>query len=511
MITRRSLIRTIAAGATLAVIGINPSFAAQKTITTDIVVVGAGSAGLSAAVQAAEKGAKVVLLEKNAFVGGNSQHAEGLFAVESEYQRLRSDPQTREDAFRGYLERHQYEVDAPLVRDFIYGSAENIEWLKEHDINFRVVRMTPWEEATWHEILEYKGSIHGSALVKALKDHADKLGVTTMLSTPAKALIANDKGDIVGVTAHNEDDDESILINAKAVILASGSFGENKQLLRDWAGRDPENWKASLPINKTGDGILMALDKGAQRGPVSFIGHLGTEGKGIGFASQLYTTSWQPSVIWVNSEGKRFINEDVSLSFSQSANAIYTQYGHHAWSIFDESQVDYMINRGVDSGVGVIVPVGAKLTKLKDEIKAALDANSDGFKAANSVRELAKKIGVPYRNLSEAIEDYNKACKVGHDGMFFKNVKYMRPINTRKLYAIRLGAYFFSAFGGLVVNRDFQVLNTENKPIKGLYATGLEVSKMVGHTYTTWTSGYAFGFAAYSGRHAGLNAAEAIK
>ncbi len=510
MITRRSLVRSMMAGATLAVVGINPSFAAQKTLTADIVVVGAGSAGLSAAVQAAEKGAKVVLLEKNPFVGGNSQHAEGLFAVESEYQRLRSDPQTREEAFRGYLERHQYEVDAPLVRDFIYGSAENIEWLKKHDINFRVVRMTPWEEATWHEILEYKGSIHGSALVKALYDHTEKLGVKTLLSTPAKALVTNKKGEIVGVTAVNEDD-ETIMINAKAVILASGSFGDNKQLVNQWAGRDPENWKASLPINKTGDGILMALDKNAQRGPVSFIGHLGTEGKGIGFASQLYTTSWQPSTIWVNSDGKRFVNEDVSLSFSQSANAIYTQFGHRAWSVFDESQVEYMINRGVDSGVGVIVPVGAKLTKLKDEIKKALEAKSDGFKAATSVRGLAKEIGVPYKELDEAIEKYNEACKVGHDGMFFKNEKYMRPINTKKLYAIRLGSYFFSAFGGLVVNRDFQVLNKDNKPIKGLYATGLEVSKMVGHTYTTWTSGYAFGFAAYSGRHAGLNAAEAIK
>lgn len=511
MITRRSFIRGIAAGATLAVVGMSPALAAQKTITTDIVVVGAGSSGLAAAVQAAEKGAKVVLLEKNPFVGGNSQHAEGLFAVESEYQRLRSDPQTREDAFRGYLERHQYEVDPSLVRDFIYGSAENIEWLHKHDINFRVVRMTPWEEATWHEILEYKGSIHGSALVKALKDHADKLGVKTMLSTPAKALIANDKGAIVGVVAHSEDDEADITINAKAVILASGSFGENKKLIREWAVRDPDHWKASLPINKTGDGILMALDKGAQRGPVSFIGHLGTEGKGIAFASQLYTTSWQPSTIWINSDGNRFVNEDVSLSFSQAANIIYTQYGHHAWSIFDESQVDYMIERGVDSGVGVIVRVGAKLTKLKEEIKAALQAKSDGFKAASSVRELAKQIGVPYKNLDKAIDDYNEACKVGHDGVFFKNVKYMRPINTRKLYAIRLGSYFFSAFGGLVVNRDFQVLDKSNKPIKGLYATGLEVSKVVGLTYTTWTSGYAFGFAAYSGRHAGLNAAEAIK
>ena len=97
--------------------------------------------------------------------------------------------------------------------------------------------------------------------MKALKDHADKLGVKTMLSTPAKALIANDKGAIVGVVAHSEDDEADITINAKAVILASGSFGENKKLIREWAVRDPDHWKASLPINKTGDGILMALTK----------------------------------------------------------------------------------------------------------------------------------------------------------------------------------------------------------------------------------------------------------
>lgn len=372
LITRRTFARSILAGAALAAMGVTPSFAAQKTMSADIVVVGAGSAGLTAAVQAAEKGAKVIVLEKNPFVGGNSQHAEGLFGVESEYNRLRSDPLTREHAFRSYLERHQYEVDAPLVRDFIYGSGENIDWMHKHNVNFRVVRMTPWEESTWHEILEYKGSIHGTALVKAMKDNADKLGIQTLLGTPAKSLIVNKKGEVVGVTAQS--DTETITINAKAVILASGSFDENKKLLREWAGRDPEHWKASLPIGKTGDGILMALEAGAQRGPVSFIGHLGTEGKAINFASHLYTTSWQPSALWVNSDGKRFINEDVAFSFSQAANVIYTQYGHHAWSIFDESQVDYMINRGVDSGVGVIVPVGAKMTKLREEMKAALDA-----------------------------------------------------------------------------------------------------------------------------------------
>lgn len=505
MISRRNLARTVLAGAVMMALGVNVS-AAEKSLNADIVVVGAGSAGLTAAVQAAEKGAKVVLLEKNAFVGGATNFAEGLFGVESEWNRLRSDTLTREEAFKGLMERHMYEINAPMTRDYVYGTAENLDWLSKHDISFEVVRMTPWEEATWHVIGDYKGKNHGAGLINALKDHADKLGVQTMVSTPAVSLISDKNGAIVGVNAKNDED--TFKISAKAVILASGSFGDSPEKVAKWAHRDPEGWKPSCPINKTGDGIQMALDKGAKLGQVGFVGHLGAEG--VKFLSNIYTTSWQPAALWVNSDGNRFVNEDVALSFSQAANTVYTQFGHHAWSIFDESQVKYMVERGVDSGIGVLVPVGAKMTKLYDEIAAAKKNEPEGFKIASSVSEMAKKIGVPVKALEAAVASYNKGCQEGHDGQFFKDVKYMRPINTKKLYAVKLRANFFTAFGGLNTNRQFQVLDANNKPIKGLYAAGVEISNMVGHTYTTWSSGHAFGFACYSGRHAALNATKAI-
>lgn len=504
MITRRHLARTLVAGAVLMSFGLTAS-AAEKTLEADIVVVGAGSAGLTAAVQAAEKGAKVVLLEKNAFVGGASNFAEGLFGVESEWNRLRSDTLTREEAFKGLMERHAYEINAPMTRDYVYGTAENLDWLAKHDIKFDVVRMTPWEEATWHVIGDYKGKNHGAALVMALKDHADKLGVTTLTSTPATGLVTGKNGAITGVTAKSAAD--TYTIHTRAVILASGSFGDDPKKVAAWAHRDPEGWKPSCPINKTGDGIQMALDQGAALGQVGFVGHLGAEG--VKFLSNIYTTSWQPSALWVNADGNRFTNEDVAFSFSQAANVVYSQFGHHAWSIFDESQVKYMAERGVDSGIGVLVPVGAKMTNLEKEIaEAANDPSVTGFKSAKSVAELAKKIGVPEAALEAAVKAYNHGCAEQHDGEFFKDVKYMRPIDTTKLYAVQLRANFFAAYGGLNTNRRFQVLDKENKPITGLYAVGLEVSNMVGHTYTTWSSGHAFGFACYSGRHAALNAAQ---
>lgn len=501
IISRRILSAALAVGfVCTAVCG--PAIAAQKTLSTDIVIVGAGSAGLTAAVQAAEKGANVVLLEKNFFVGGASNFAEGIFAVESELNRLRSDTLTREEAFKHAREMHMYEVNVPMMRDYIYGSADNVDWFMKHGVKFDVIRMTPWEEATWHVIDEYKGKNHGAALV----DQCDKLGVTTLTGTPAESLITDKSGAVVGVKAKSKTDDYTI--NAKAVILASGSISDSNEKVAEWAHRDAKHWHSSVNVNKTGDGISMAVAAGAQRGPVSFVAHLSSEGKGIKLLSNVYTTAWQPAALWVNSDGSRFVNEDVAMSFSQAANAVYTQLGHTAWSIFDESQVDYMIEKGVDSGVGVLVPVGAKLTKLKEEIKTALDEGSDSFFAASSVSAMAKKLGVPTKNLEAAVTAYNRGCAEGHDGEFFKDVKYMRPINTKKLYAIRLTSAFFTAFGGLNVNRDFEVLNTKNQPIKGLYATGLEVSRMIGHTYTTWTSGYAFGFSCYSGRHAALNAVE---
>lgn len=484
--------------------------AAEYKLNTDVLVIGAGSAGLTAAVQSAEKGKKVILLEKNPMVGGSSQFAEGLFAVESELNRLRSDTLTKEEAFKTLMEKHFYVIDGPKTKDYVEGSGENIAWLTDHGIKFEVVRMTPWEEATWHVISDYKGTNHGAGLIKGLKDSADKLGVDTKTSTPATELIQNDKGDVIGAKAANKKGD-TYIIQAKAVILASGGFGDDPKKIAEWAHRDPEGWKSSVNMNKTGDGIQMALNAGAQMGPVSFVGHLGTEGKGIKFLSDLYTTSWQPSALWVNSDGNRFANEDVAFSFSQAANAIYAQHGHYAWSIFDDSQVKYMMDKGIDSGIGVLAPVGKKLPNLQKDIDEALAADSDNFKAADSVEQLAKEIGVPEANLAAAVSAYNKGCEVQHDSQFFKLKNYMRPLNTKKLYAIKLKAYYFSSYGGLVTNRNHQVLDKNNKPIKGLYATGLEVSNMVGPTHTTWSSGHAFGFAAFSGRHAALHATENMK
>ena len=265
--------------------------------------------------------------------------------------------------------------------------------------------MTPWEAATWHVISDYKGTNHGAGLIKGLKDAADKAGVETKLGTPATELILNKEGAVVGAKAADKKGN-TYTISAKAVILATGGFSDDPQKVKNWAHRDPEGWKSSVPIGKTGDGIVMATKAGAAMGNVSFVQHLGTEGKGIKFLGNLYATSWQPSALWVNCDGNRFSNEDVAFSFAQAANAIYAQPHHYGWSIFDDSQVQYMMKKGVDSGIGVLVPVGQKLPNLQKEIDDAVAVKSDGFKTADSVAQLAKELGVPEANLQKAMEQY---------------------------------------------------------------------------------------------------------
>ena len=167
---------------------------------------------------------------------------------------------------------------------------------------------------------------------------------------------------------------------------------------------------------------VMATKIGAERGPVSFIGHLGTEGKGIKFLSNLYAVSWQPFNLWVNSDGQRFTDESTSNAFSEAANGIYAQHDHYGWAIFDTNTIDYCMTKGIDSGIGVLVPVGTQLKNLQQDIKDALAVDSDGFKEADSIAELAKKINVPAKNLEATVAEYNKTCELQHDPIDRKSV-----------------------------------------------------------------------------------------
>lgn len=486
-----------------------PGWAAEHLLSADVVVVGGGAAGMAASVKAAENGAKVILLEKNGMVGGGgANYAEGLYGIETEWQRDKNYGLSIGESAE-YLQRfHHFKSDAKLNRLFLDQASDSLNWLAKHDITFEAIQVSPSETLTWHVIGKYKGDMHGTAYIHALKDWADKLGVKTYLNTQGKSLIMKE-GKVAGIKAASSTD--TYTITAPNVILATGGFGDNPKLIKELLHYNPANVKASININKTGDGYQMARAVGAMEGPATAVLHPGTEGKGIQFLSNLYVMSWQPFNMWVNNRGERFASETITFEFALAGNAIASQYGNAGWAIFDDAALDYVNSQGIDVGVGVIIPTKTKLTNVRKEIDAAVAAGSESVKRASSIEGLAKEIGVPPQALAQTLAAYNKSANDHHDGEFFKMPHWMRPIGKGNYYAVRIRPYFFCTLGGLRTDRDMHVLNEKDQPIPGLYATGVDVGGLYGDTYTTWTSGHAFGFAAWSGQRAAMSVVKSLK
>ncbi|WP_035385359.1 FAD-dependent oxidoreductase [Ferrimonas futtsuensis] len=485
------------------------AFAKTINLNTDIAVIGGGSTGMSAAVAGAEKGAKVIVLEKNVYLGGSSAFAEGLFAVESESQRQQSYGLSKDEAFKHIVEFSHYKTNIPLIRDFVNHSADNIDWLHQQGIEFKAIQISPTEPLVWHEIEKKDHLIHGAVLIGALQEKAKEMGVEIMTRTPASSLIY-ESGKVTGVKAKDHKGND-IVIHAKAVIIGTGGFGNSVEKINEWTEFDGTKFKPTLPLNKTGDGIEMARNIGADHEGENLMLHPGTEGKGIIPLGALYTMTWQPNNMWVNNHGERFVDEAIAFSFAQAGNAIARQRDNYAWAIFDDYAVDYAATTGVDNGVGVMVPVTTKLSNIRQEIKQALAAKGNNFKSADSIKGLAKEIGVSAKTLQLSYDNYNKYAGQHYDEEFVKEHRWLRPIDHGKLYAVKLLPYHFTSIGGLKVNRELQVLGANEQPIPGLYVGGNDVGGLYSDTYTLWASGHAFAWATYSGRKAALSAVDHMK
>lgn len=230
------------------------AFAADQTLNVDVVIVGGGASGTVAGVSAVEAGLKTVILEKNAFPGGAGNFMEGSFAAESFMQKEAGIKLTKLEAFNRMAAYHHWRINAPLVKAFVDKSDETIKWVYDHGVHWKEVK-TAWrtnDSKTWHI---YPGA---GSLPKQMVSIFKEKGGTLLLSTPAEKLITKG-GKVVGVIAKNKDGD-TITVNAKNVILATGGYSFNEKLVKETTGID------MTPVGapgRTGDGINMALAVGA--------------------------------------------------------------------------------------------------------------------------------------------------------------------------------------------------------------------------------------------------------
>jgi len=476
---------------------------------TDIVVVGSGSTGLVAALTAAEGGAKVILLEKMRSMGGVSNFAEGMFGAESDMQRQQYVSYTRDDAFKTIMEYSHWRANARLVRAFVDESAATITWLQQQGVEFdEVTTNVPGGPVVWH-ILKGPETERGSMMIKTLTERAKEKGVEFWLATQAKKLI-KESNKITGIII--EKDGEELKINAKAIIIATGGYANNKEWIKKYTGFDlGVNLFPVGNVDKMGDGIRMAWEIGAAdegMGVLQFIRGGPVLGVGLSFISPLESASNQPT-LRVTQDGERYCDESIIGNFAFDGNAMARLKGKSVFTIFDESLVNYWMEEGTDMGTGRIYPPGKRLN-IGEALKEALETKAPDVYAANSVEELAGEIGLNPTVLKATVEEYNGFCAKGHDGLFAKNPKYLRPLKGPKFYALKSNLVFLGTLGGIKINHKMEVVDKKENPIPGLYAGGMDAGGIYGDSYDVITCGGTLAFGVNSGRIAGKNALKYI-
>jgi len=505
----------------------------MKHIECDICVVGGGLSGLTAATQAAERGAEVVVFEKSGTTGGAANMGMAFFAVESKYQRDQMYEWTKDEAFKFMMEYNHWKADAQTVRRWFNMSASTVEWVENFGVEFLGVYKYFCDSNCTQHMIKLPGATkpaerQASHMVKLMTDYANSLGVQFHFRTPAVKLIQGDKGQILGVIAKDENGEE-IQCDCSAVIIGTGGIGNNVEMIKEYLGFEwgKDMFTFRIP-GLDGDGMKMAWDCGAIEAPISMEVTYNTPGTTDVFKT-LSETMRQPSCIMVNIHGERIINEQIMNNTTFTGNAINAQAGHRAFSIIGQDGIDYMKKHGLDyityhhavkdlnkwEHEKELFFAGAKGAAENSVFDGVIDVKYDdedapqeaNFYECNSIEEICQVTGIDYKTLSKTIERYNSFAG-GYDADFCKPSKWLRPITGSKYYVARHFPSGYGSLGGIKVNHNMQVLRKgDEKPIPGLYACGTDTANVVfGGEYCFYNPGSTMSWALNSGRMAGMEA-----
>lgn len=492
----------------------------KEELTADVVVIGAGASGISAAVSAADKGAKVIIIEKTAVIGGASNLSwAGKFYNSS--AALDSGLKVEvEKEIADWIVNNHWRVDAAAIRQYVTKSGETYDWLAKKGyqttfINFggEQLHMLPAYD-TRQKILR---SMLEASVVKG--------GGQVLTETTGKKLLTNASGDVIGVSAQKADG-TVVNITAKSVVMATGGYAGNKEMVKELFGFEGINGGLGQNV---GEGLKMAWAVGAKV-PDNIGGQMlhQTLAKATANLKKEYSSfeasyplmlAYLPNFMNVGPSGARFRDEAATLTAVAAANTSAFNGAYHM-VIVSKSQLELLAKKGM-SGVNAPALPGmppefyadfAKQFTLDNpwkDVEKVMDsmvANGDGYKG-NTIEELAKNAGMDAETFKEAFENYTKATKTGVDTEFGKAKKYLLPMGEEgPFYAIVAQVNNLGSVGGLLVNTQFKVLNDDRAPIKGLYAVGLE-SEGVLFNDTYVGNGVGIGYSFTSGRLGGEDAA----
>lgn len=525
-LTRRNFIGTagvagavaLSVGATTAVVADEAAEQASAeavapvaTYTCDICICGAGNSGLSAAVEAAQQGLGVVVLEKQGGTGGGGIGTEGVFAVNSTMQQEAGIQIEPAEIIACEMEYSHNRANGLKWLDLINASGENISWLKDCGVNFTglVDDYHGGQFETFHWFGENRAHDDFSP---AMTQTARDAGVEFLLNCPATELITDESGAVCGVLATKCNGDV-VRVDAKAVVLATGGFANNDEYLQEGGFSDTTNVKRFL-YGYDGDGVRMATSVGAastiprMSGLMQLTvmgapgGEYGTFGRGDG----LVVAGQNPCCIWVNEDGERFCSETSDI-VNWMANMIPSLAHAKLFAIYDAKTFEDAYN-------GMIMPrIDWEATQA--ELQQRIDENPyNDFFSADTLEDLVSKaapaVGLDPEVLMNTVNTYQQMCDNGDDAYFGKPAEYMKKLENPPYYFCYMPQACMVTFGGIKTNRKMEVVDKSGKAIAGLYSCGVDSADLWPNIYTINVPGGTNANNINSGRFAGKNAAAYI-
>jgi fumarate reductase flavoprotein subunit len=495
-----------------AIMGIvSPAFG-EATLETDITIIGGGTSGLAAGVQAIQEGAKVVILEKQAKVGGTGQFCEGVFAAESKIQKRIGIDVSRDYAFKTIMDYSHWKANGALVAAFVDKSAETIDWLDDLGVKIDYVGVGGFGgPLTWHVIApgpDYPDKdphdYHCQRMINVFNKYIIDNGGQVLLQTPGTGLVQED-GKVVGATAKDNAGND-IHIKSKAVIVATGGFANNKEMMAKYAP-DPDIVPVGQ-IGKDGDGINMAWKAGAAEEGVSVMQMYRPGLRGFHPADHAIALAVQP-YFWVDPTGVRYTDESSVQLWPYAGNALL-RIGGVAYSIYDDATRKMAVENGIEMPLGEWVIQGTKLTKWEKSFNKELGRKKPNMFKADSIQELAKELNMDPKVLQGSIDKMNVWAETREDGEFKKQSKFLRTISTPPFYATKLTPRHLGTLGGVRINEKTEAVNENGETIPGLYVVGTDAGGMYGDSYDLLLGGGTAGFAVNSGRIAAESAKQYI-
>ena len=479
---------------------------------------------MAAAVAALEKGGQsVILLEKAGSPGGSTAMSHDIFGIESPVQKRAWFDTSKDDIFNVHMDWTHWTVDPRIVRAFIDRSGDTIRWLEEKGLGFELLPMYPNQAPLIRHAIKGRGP----ELCRILRKSAEDLGATLLTRTKAKKILRAESGEVTGVVAETKDGE--VQIAAKSVIITTGGYGGNREMLEKYYPYYKKSMAYDGPRSNTGDGIPMAIEAGAATAGLGSMNLHGpslmprsgadfleideaVDAHGDPLKVMLMPICLEPDTIWVNKRGQRYVNECYILQFFAYGHIVARQPEGISYALYDSALIQHKEKEGIYSqpAPGWSPPDTYVCHIPLPGLERELNKPRDLVMISDSWDELAAWMGVDPGALTATIDEYNAGCERGHDPVFGKDRRYLWPLRKPPFYAIQGQTNISDTIGGIKINEKMEVIDTEDNPIPGLYAAGVTTGGWEGETYDYNLTGHLVGFSINGGRIAGESAVEYV-